>query len=374
MTAQSRFRIAAAVAALIAPLGLVAATVAPADAAVKKHKHDVTIYKVEKFVKLKGVATHTPGSSTFDGSLSCTAPTDHALDGMWLVQSVDRYEPPYVDPNDPDDDPEIPPISDPPPAPGEFNDLRDVFTWWSYPETGAGNGAKWAFKLQNFAQGDAQVKLWITCVKGSTSATNVHAHKIQVSDGVMAPGPNTVNGRGSYEWQWGCPTNDSYFVAPGFKITNMVRSRLVASYPKRVGGLEKWVWDFYGPGGSTMNYYGKCIYRETSAELGNPNTHRHAIRMQHMPSYTGTHYDYSPGEHPERVRYTCDEDNPDFHGFKAAVGWFWMEHHEHFWFIGMEPQPKTREFSFWNTHHADPQHVAIGAFCINSRTGNPTAP
>ncbi len=370
MTAQSRFRIAAAVGALIAPLALVTAAVGPADAAVKKHKHDVSIYKVEKWVKLKGVATSSPESPVFDGALSCNA-GDHALDGMWLVQHVDRFEPPYVDPTDPDDDPDFPPIGDPTPPAGGFNDERDVFAWWSYPETGAGNGAKWAFKLENFAQGDAQVKLFVTCVKGQTAHAHGHSHAVRVSEAVARTTDHVpAAGRRVIAWGGtGCDATKAYFAAPGFKITNGAKPRLVASFPWRDGTHEKWKWEFDAPADAQINIYGKCIERRVDPASG----HRHAIVMRHLPTYEGHRVSISPAADPKTASYSCDQHNPANHGHKAAIGWFWIEDaHEH-WFLGMEPQPKTRVFSFWNTSGGH-REVALGAFCVNSRTGNPINP
>ena len=71
------------------------------------------------------------------------------------------------------------------------------------------------------------------------------------------------------------------------------------------------------------------------------------------------------------MRYSCDQDQPGLHGYKAAVGAFYLGNNwENHWFLGMEPRPKTRAYSFWNLGASNGE-VKVATLCINSRTGNP---
>ena len=110
--------IAAATVALVAPLAVVATTLVSAEAAPPvKHKHEVTMYKVEKHLTLSGVGSQAVGDSGTQ-SLSCDA-GDYVLDGMWMVSHVDQYNP---DPPDPDDDPDNPPVDES----GVYDDMKTL--------------------------------------------------------------------------------------------------------------------------------------------------------------------------------------------------------------------------------------------------------
>ena len=384
MTAHSRFRIAAALGALIAPLALVAAATAPADAATSKHKHEVYMYKVEKDLRLAGVGPNAIGQSGTT-SLSCFG-TDNVLDGMWNVKHVDQYQDPEFDP---DDDPEYPSTVT---LGGLYNDERDVFVQASYPDTG--NVAKWNFRFQNRAYGDAQLKIFVTCIRDFTEKTNGYKHEVDVSGAGYYTRPTVGHnqawaGRTMYDGTsdlW-CPDVNDLFVAPGFDLVGTTRDhRLVASYPTQSG--RSWAWEFasfdpdpLGAGtgpivtGQNVNFYGKCIDRRV---LDSGAGHRHAIVMKHLPGPTwgspwqnnGWHELIGQGDAQE-VQYSCDTDHWEYSGYKAAVGWFFIyTGWEHTWFYGSEPRPKTRVWQFWNGHPVSAD-VSLGALCINSRTANP---
>src|ERR1044072_6707388 len=156
MTTRSRYRTAAAVGALVPPMAVVATTSAPADAGTSTHKHEVSMYKVERYVKLAGVGTDTVGDSPGQ-SVYCD-PGDIVLDGMWSIRNVDQYHPPTPDP---DDDPGYPTNHG-----GVYNHAPHVHVVSSYPDQG--DPRRWSFELDNRAYGDAQVKLFLTCIKNWT--------------------------------------------------------------------------------------------------------------------------------------------------------------------------------------------------------------
>lgn len=374
MTIRTRYRtvVATAAVALVAPLALVAITATPANAAVSKHKHEVTMYKVEKYIKLAGGGPTSPSGQVLSTSLSCSTATDKVLDGMWLIQHVDQYNAPNPEPADPDNDTGYTPI-DPAPYPGgAYNDERDVQVWESYPDAVV---SKWNFKFENFAYGDAQLKVWVLCIKSQTESAGApsHKHTIGVSAPFSAGVYNTAAGVSSFVNAGGDCTGDQYFVAPGFKINNPVKSRLVGSNPITSG--KSWHWNFYGAGVSNISLYGKCIDRRVGNTNASGGNHAHAIAMLNLPGYAGHPYQIFDGD-VQSEKFTCDEDEASYHGYKAAVGWFTMSNHwDHHWFLGMEPQPKTRVYWFMNRNvFPETADITIGALCINSRTGNPINP
>lgn len=387
MTAHTRIRVAVAIGALVAPLAMVAASTAPAAAA-SKHKHEVYMYKVEKNLRLAGVSPEGFGDSP-SPSLSCYG-GDIALDGMWNIKSVDQYNPPPV--NDPDEDPQYPSTAT---LGGLYNDARDVFVEASYPSTS--DPAMWNFRFDNRAYGDAQVKLFVTCIRGYTEYANGHRHQVKVRtwspSAYLTSAHSVYSGRTTWDSSsagWACTAPDEYYVAPGFDLGATVKDhRLVASHP--TNGGRSWAWDFAsfdpdplgdgtGPiaAGESVTFYGKCIERQVAV-----NGHRHAIVMKHLPTpdwdameavgFGDDGYEVSiPLGDSKTVRYSCDTDYSAYSGYKAMVGWFYMTNWwEHNWFFGMEPRPKTRVWQFWNGHSVAAK-VRIGVLCINSRTANPT--
>jgi hypothetical protein len=385
MTAHSRFRIVAMVGALLAPLALVAIASAPAEAA-SKHKHEVYMYKMEKPVRLAGVGPDGFGDSSTP-TLSCY-PGDIALDGMWNVKHVDQYHAPVPDP---DDDPDFPSTET---LGGLYNDERDVYVEASYPSLG--DPSAWNFRFENRAYGDAQVKVFVTCIRGYVEPTNGHDHQVKVRN-LFGAYYNTYADSvyaGRTKWDSfdggapGCLSNE-FFVAPGFDLGATTDDhRLVASYPVSSG--RSWAWEFAsfdpdplgdgtGPihpaGGQSVAFYGKCIDRQTGL-----NGHKHAIVMKHLPApdwapdgFGDDGYQVSvPLGDAKEFQYSCDTDFWSYSGYKAMVGWFYMtDWWEHNWYYGSEPRPKTRTWQFWNGHSVAAK-VKVGVLCINSRTANPT--
>ena len=367
MTAHTRFRkiLAVTVGAFLASTALAASTVAPADAGnTTRHKHELSIYKAEKYVKLDG----TFGADT--PSVSCPS-GDIALDGMWEFRSVDKA--PIG--GDPDDDPDY--------SDTYFNDARDLYVKASYPDEF--NQSTWNFKFENRGYGDIQLSIYVVCISRWTQATNNHNHQIGVRNLFHTTQPTVANTHGwANRTVWdsssvggGSCLDGEYFVAPGFDVSNSGSDhRLVASYATNAG--KSWGWEFGANNFYSVEFYGKCIDRRVLENAG----HRHSIAMQQMPRGPGGvwghtsqygHQDWvASGGDWRDFTYTCDQDNPSYHGYKAAVGMFWMGHNwEHNWFLGMEPRPKTRAFRFFTVDGWGSSEVKYGALCINTRTSNP---
>ncbi|MGB0100797.1 MAG: hypothetical protein WBP61_11005 [Nocardioides sp.] len=358
MTAHARYRklVALAVGAIVAPLLVVATTTAPAEARSWKHKHDVTMYKIERDIRLAGGGDHSPSGQVTSTSLSCRG-SDSVLDGMWKVSSVDQYNP---DPVDPDDDEDFPGSY----TGGAYNDARDVFVHHSY----ASSSNSWAFKFENLAYGDAQLKAYITCIEAKTER-NGHAHRIKTTDTSWsdAAAPDQAVGLGGgYHASLTCsPTQ--FFVAPGFKI-NSGTTRLAASHPLENG--RSWRWIFNSTTAADVDFYGKCIDRKVAAANGFGSHHQHAIKMRHLPlASEGANTKSISSGSPQDVQFSCDEKSASRSGHKAMVGAFYLHHPHTTWFLGMEPRPKTRVFRFFNS--GGTSKVDLGILCVNSRTGNP---
>ncbi|MDI6910697.1 hypothetical protein [Nocardioides sp.] len=365
MTAHTRFRIAVAIGALVAPLVVVATSALPADAGTSKHKHEVYMYKVEKNIRLSGVGSD--GSADSGSQLVRCNAGDQVLDGMWSVKHVDQYQPP---PPDTDEDPDFPSA---PTLHGTYDDERDVWVRASYPDPS--DLRSWQFEIENKAWGDAQVKLFLTCIRGYTEYANSHHHQIKVRS--LFGGLYSAVDQGGWftsEPQaepWGkCATNE-YFVAPGFDLGS-ANFRLRGTYPRAFG--QSWGWSFITDGSPVplqISIYGRCISRQVF-DLATP---RHAIAMKHLPgtSFGSWYASNIPQGDPEERQYTCDQADGDYHAYKAMVGWFYLDSHwDDNWFLGMEPRPKTRSYYFWN-HYGGPAAVRYGTLCINSRTSNPLA-
>ena len=367
MTAHTRIRVAVAIGAMVAPLVVVATSALPAAAGTSKHKHEVYMYKVSKNIRLSGVGSD---SSADSGSqlVRCNA-GDQVLDGMWSVKHVDQYNPPNppaVD--DPDEDPQYPSTTT---LGGAYNDERDVWVQASYPDQS--DLRSWRFEITNKAYGDAQVKLFLTCIRGYTEYTNSHRHQIKVRD-LFGGLYNAADQGGWFTSEpqgepWGKCTNTEYFVAPGFDLGS-ANFRLRGTYPRASG--QSWGWSFITDGSSvpaSISIYGRCISRQ----VFDAATPRHAIAMKGLPGWDYSDWftgNIAQGDPKER-QYSCDQDDSSYHAYKAMVGWFYLDSHwDDNWFLGMEPRPKTRAYYFWN-HYGGPAAVRYGALCINSRTSNP---
>ncbi len=161
MTTRDRSRtllVGAAVAALLAPLAIVAAMASPASAAQMK-QHEVYMYKVEKHVDLVG---EYPEGNLHE-HLYCN-PGDIALDGMWRVDNVEQANPPETN-----------------------GDERDVYFTASYGD--AADRRMWHFRARNYADGIAQIKLFVTCIRGNVEQAFLHSHQVRVS--AQAPSTTT---------------------------------------------------------------------------------------------------------------------------------------------------------------------------------------
>lgn len=358
MTARTRsrtFLVGAAVAALTAPLLLVAAVVAPANAAgnVGPRMHEVYMYKVEQHVDLSGEYP----DNYLHTHLYCD-PGDWALDGMWRIDHVDQFNPSDYDPDDPDA--------------GVYNDERDVVVYASYPDDT--NRREWHFRLENLAQGNAQVKLFLTCIRERTESSANHRHDVLLSQRYTdAAHPARPAGANQVDFDGDCGAG--YFaVAPGFNFTSDTPNHIYRSWPTSSGRV--WSWGFTTDvADPPLEVYVRCLSKRVSEEFGSGAfKHTHKLPMVFRPGYGGGPLvGVSPHQTPVERRYDCDQGNGDYHAYKAMVGAFHINDPFHVWFYGMDPRPKQRAFKFW-WDGGGTNTVYLGAHCIRSRTGKQIKP
>jgi hypothetical protein len=353
MTAHTRsrtFLVAAAAAALAAPLAIVAALSSPATAAVGPRLHEVTMYKVEKQVDLG----EFPDSDAHE-HLYCND-GDIALDGMWRVDHVDQYDPSDADPDDP----------------VTYNDERDVVVYASYPD--GTDDRKWHFRLENLAQGSAQVKLFITCIRGRTEATANHTHDVVISQvytdsshHALVPGTNELDFDGTCDPGY-------YAVAPGFNFVNNEYNEIFRSWPIASGRSWHWAFKVTDPN-PELNVYLRCLRKKVDSEFGPgaPKKHTHKIPMVYRPNLAGFATDVSPAHRSVERRFDCDQGAGNYSSYKAMVGAFWVDDPHHVWFLGMDPRPKQRAYRFWYDGSSS-NTVYLGALCIRARTDKQIKP
>ncbi|WP_243060462.1 hypothetical protein [Nocardioides sp. SR21] len=366
MTARNRSRtwfIGAGIAALLAPLALVVAVATPASALPGK-PHEVYIYKVEKHVDMSG---EYPEQFMHE-HLACNN-GDYALDGMWRVDHVDQAQPPHM-----------------------LGDERDVYFTASYGDPG--DPKYWHFRAYNRADGDAQIKLFLTCIRGTVEQAFNHTHGIQVSPSLVDTSRTNLQqdfDSGVPAWT---PNNDwdhnqqcqpgELAIAPGFNFTRFGsgydghKARLFRSYP--TANYQGWHWAFLveeAPNNVDVTLYLRCL-RIKTAPAGN-GPHAHNLQWAWRPNgQVGFHDFFGGAQVVQEKRLNCD-DGPNsafFQDYKLAVASFYITRPFHTWFLGMDPRPKQRAFKFWwdgnsafNSHE-----YYLGGLCIRARTGKQVAP
>lgn len=340
------FLIGAAIAALLAPLALVAAMASPASAGQMK-QHQVYMYKVEKHVDLYG---EFPDQNMHE-HVYCN-PGDIALDGMWRVDNVDQANPPET-----------------------TGDERDVYFSASYGDEH--DKTEWHFRATNFADGKAQIKLWVTCIRGNVEQAFLHSHHVQISPrydfGALGVHSYAATGTDSFSHSV-CP-DGTYAVAPGFNVTSHEfgsKVRIFRSWP--TPNYRGWQWAFkvdHAP--VDVRVYLRCLSVKVGAAGNGP--HSHELFMTWRPhGYSGV-LDHLDVFKTQERRLNCDDghDGARYQNYKLMVGAFWINDPHHVWYLGMDPRPKQRAYKYWWDGHGD-NGVYHAGLCIRARTGKQIAP
>lgn len=201
------------------------------------------------------------------------------------------------------------------------------------------------FVVTNTTTGQAQVKLFGTCLPAQTTNVDGHAHAIVVGSlqtlgtGTLAVGRHTVT----------IPVAaGSRGVSPGIEVFTG-RARLVGARPV-AGGWELTV-EVLAPG--TQATLSLRSLQTRTGMAGSPS-HLHGIDTQHV-TRTVT---LAPGESVERV--SCPS------GSKGVTASYLLP--AGVVLLGHEPQPVNRDFRLVNTT-GSPVDVVLGLECVAVRTG-----
>jgi len=329
--------------ALIAAFALVIPTSAFAS-------HDLGIYKVEKHLDLD--------SDEISATVSCT-PGDYALDGMWRIDHADQ------------DDDDIYSTS--------LGRAVDVVS--AYPSIGnglssSGHRDAYNFTFEKNAIGRAQVKMWVVCIGQNTHQTNGHSHALTVT-----PHQSLATPAGAFDTTaTPCPTN-TFISTPGFNInpTTGDPNPLLGHVSTDImsSNMRNWSWyiDTSQDGGApTIDYYWSCVSRKLVANGGE----NHKLVYRHDGQTTTAINPTGSNEGWQTVRQSCGA------AYKAVVAGFtfpfvntfhdpnpdfpFASYPEPFlWFLGMDPQPKSRDFRFDNADSVA-HNVTTDLICLNYRT------
>jgi hypothetical protein len=311
--------------------------------------HDLGIYKVEKQLDLDSDETAI--------DLSCNG-TDLALDGMWRVDHIDQD----------DDDLYKTAIG------------RAVDVLEAYPST----QSNYHFLFEKNGIGRAQVKVFATCIKDKTEQSGGHQHNVQITSysSTAKPAVNSWYGNSfSTSSDANKCTGQTFVSTPGFKIDWLNKGtgadpspyigRMSTSWMSPDIKTYAWTHNFAGePATTTITYYWSCVKRKVQTAGG--ENHKLVYRLNSTPSPQS---DSIPATSIKTVRQSCQSH------YKAVVAGFsftpggpiadlnpnvvdpapWL------WFLGMDPQPKSRDFRFLNGD-ASAHSVLTQAICLNYRT------
>ena len=335
--------------ALVGTLALAFALVLPTTALAA---HDLGIYKVEKQLDLD--------SDDVTVTLSCK-PGDYALDGMWRIDHADQD----------DDDPYATSI-------GRAVDVLE--SWPSAVDT-------YTFHFVKNAIGRVQLKVFATCIEAQTRSAKGHAHTLTYTEATgydRAGGGKTVNPVPPWTGPAGhwsdpniCPSN-TMVSGTGFRIVytpdpdgdpNPYIGHLLSSYPTNadVRSVRGWDWrfDLAGDAAAPVKFYASCLKRKIPTAGGE----RHKLIYR---------YDTSSGtlkaNRVTTVRHNCSAHYKavvagfDLTGsFSSVVDPYDGVSRFNPWYLGMDPQPKSRNYRFLNVEGID-RPVALYAICLNYRT------
>lgn len=301
--------------------------------------HLLDMYKVEQFVGLAA------GDTADQLQVSCNN-GDYAIDGMWRADQVNfNWQ-----------------IDDPGPY-GEWNKYNGI----DVSESQSVAKDTWEFTITNNTSEDAQAHVWITCL-GRKTAPDTSQHdlilsKLYTDDRHVAVGDAQEVYAGDHE----C-ASDEVVVAPGF-VSDSGVIKLYRSWPDG-NGLQRWTLGFYGVTDPNVTTSARCLKLTTDYQGSGYKKHRHKLRVrfrQSNPKLTQNQVN--------DVTLSCGQTEKGLLGaFDIRYGhddWTADYDSHQLWYIGMEPQLKSRVFHIWN-HSEDTDYKALlGLVCFDDRTGGP---
>lgn len=200
------------------------------------------------------------------------------------------------------------------------------------------------FVVSNGTTGQAQVKLFGTCLPAQTTTVDGHAHGLVVGSLQTLGTGNLGVGRHTFTIPVASGTRG---VAPGIEVLSG-QARLVGARPVS-GGWELTV-DVVAAGSSTLSL--RALQTRT-AMAGAPS-HLHGLDTQHVTQTVSL----APGESVQRV--SCPS------GYKGITASYLLP--AGVLLLGHEPQPVNRDFRLLNTTGGN-LDVVLGLECVAVQTG-----
>lgn len=333
-----------------------AALVLPAAAqAAPRHYNHIEYYKVEKQL--------TMISDEQSVELECKSASDYASDGMWRIDHVDQ-----------DDDEKV--FPGPWVSTADYGEAVQVLAAYNQAFTTAfttglvNDGSKYQFDFRKNAVGTAQLKVWITCVSGSTELNKAGGHQHSITLNGTGATTTATETAGSITASGVCGNPTDTVISPSFIWTNG-SGRLTMSILNDLSPpstMDAWNWKFAvadSAGGAQVKVGWRCVQRQ----IGGPGDHRLIRKLVVGPNPTGPDDPTNPtGVDPgtqtapfTKIRATCSSH------YKGLVGGFDATADPALYFMGMDPRIKSRTFRFLNYSVAN-QAVTTMLICFNDRT------
>jgi hypothetical protein len=317
------------------------------SSALAGQSHLLKLYKVEKHVDLQGQ----------DDTYTVTCPNnDLALQGMWRVDDVEQDND-FFDPG-----PGGSWGTTSPPASNDHADW-DVLRSVRPVEVQASSDSSYDFQFTPLSGGDAQLKLWVTCLGHDAESVSGHTVSWQITN-PFSSGTVTVSNPSAASSQTSatCPSG-FVSVQPGFSITegDADLTRFESSTGDRV-----WNWQFdnvqWDPVSNNFKYAvsSACLELRSSTASSGP-AHRHRIVKKTANKFAPSNI---LTNRVSEVQAQCGE------LYKGMLGgWNYHAHFNDLYFLGMDPRIKIRAFKFISRNGYGPTTASIvSLLCFKDKT------
>jgi hypothetical protein len=318
--------------------------------------HLLKLYKVEQHVDLQGQ------DDTYN--LSCYG-QDLALQGMWRVDDVEQDNDFYDL-----DGPGGSWATTSAPASNDHADwdvLRSV-----RPTMVQHNGdSSYDFGFTPLSGGDAQLKLWVTCLGKNAESVDGHTVSWALTNATTS-GPTTIHLPGAGSTNVASAPCPAGFIAvqPGFRIGTAALPGGDADVTRfeSSNGDKTWNWTFDNRLGDQGS--GDFIYTTSSSCLelrsgvaSSGTAHRHRIVKKQASSYSQPNI---LATRVSEVQAHCGELYKGMLGgwnYNLASGWSTQ-----LYFLGMDPRIKIRAFKFIDRGGAVPTNQVVSLLCFKDKT------
>ena len=323
--------------AVVAALSLLAPATALAgsmDENLVAQRHGLDMYKVEQFVDMQ------PEQEIDSTELKCNN-GDYAVDGMWRVDQVNfNFQ-----------------IDDPGPW-GDWNRYNGV----DVHESESVAKDTWAFSFENLTEEQAQAHIWITCLGRQTQTAEGDAHRHKIVLGDLVEHTDTVPGGAVTFLNVGgqqC-AKGQIAVAPGFLVPDG-QLKPFRSWPS--ANLRGWQLGIYTQDDPNVTTSFRCLNVRTD-KAGKGGGHRHDLKIKFRTRELPVKHNFV-----DQLKVECGQTEKGLVGgydIRGDTGWG-HEYEDHkLWYIGQEPQIKSRVFHIWN-HSSDDWSPDFGLICFDDR-------